>query len=93
MNPTHETPTRIARPLIRLALLALIVLGLAQPAQSQVSYVGTISGGFGDGGDPPVVDPGQNGLPVCVRGPVHRSHLTPALQLAPATNATIPVGP
>ncbi len=77
-----------------------LLLSLALPAHSQVSYTGTISAGFGDGfdivptaglGSTTVFDPGQNGLPVCMFGAIPRSVLPSPTNLAPAINATIPI--
>jgi hypothetical protein len=74
---------------------------MALPAMAETRmYTGSISGGFGDGGDilptpglgmTTIADPGQNGLPVCLVGPVDRSLLPFPTNLAPATNATVPV--
>ncbi len=73
---------------------------LSLPVHSQRSYTGTISAGFGDGSDivpttglgsTTIDDPGQNGLPVCMFGAIPRSVLPFPTNLAPATNATIPI--
>jgi hypothetical protein len=85
-----------------LLLIAFGALLLAAPPvfAGTRSYTGTISGGFGDGGDfitttqggsEFVTDFGWNALPACLIGSVHRSLLSFPTSLAPATNGIVPV--